>query len=49
MKKHPKGCFLVAGSGFRTTDLRVMRENPDFGIFDLKTMQISEKNEPWFR
>ena len=26
-----------------------MSENPDFGIIDLKTMQISEKNELRFR
>jgi hypothetical protein len=38
-----------SGEWIRTTDLRVMSENPDFGIFDLKTKQISEKNELRFR
>jgi hypothetical protein len=34
-----------SGEWIRTTDLRVMREKPDFGIIDRKTMQISESNE----
>ena len=31
-----------SGGWIRTNDLRVMREKPDFGNFDLKTMQFSQ-------
>ena len=40
---------LGSGEWIRTTDLRVMREKPGFGIIDLKTMQISDSNELRFR
>jgi len=34
--------FLGSGEWIRTTDLRVMREKPDFGNFDRITTQISQ-------
>ena len=43
-KPEPDGLWFTLSSGewIRTTDLRVMREKPDFGTFDLQTPQFSE-------
>jgi hypothetical protein len=44
-KPEPDGLWFSLSSGgwIRTNDLRVMREKPDVGTVDLKTIQFSQQ------
>ena len=50
-KPEPDGLWFTLSSGewIRTTDLRVMSQNPESVLFVRRVLQISQTDERWFK